>query len=283
LSALELAKQKNLKASIRDSNELLFKISEAEGNLSKSHYYFKQYILYKDSIQNQAALSNIEGQLYEFEIKKKETEIALLKKDGELKAQVLSARTYQLVSSGVILVLAVLLLVLFIRNYFVQRKINKLLVDKNAEIDLQSREILNKNDELVALNEEIISQQDEVIAQRDALEIKNQEIAHASKQIKAINENLEQTVLERTSLLQKQNMQLTEYAFINAHKLRAPLASILGLINMMMTGLSDEEQKQTLIHLKKSSEQLDEVVHSISSLLQEGIKTENDSNPKPSS
>ena len=267
LIGLNLAKEKKLRSSIRDLNELLYKISEAEGNLSQSFYYYKQFILYKDSIQNLKVLSNIEGQRFRFEIEKKETEIGILKKDAELHEQILSAKNYQLLSSVIILILSFLLLVLFIRYYFKLKAINKVLLAKNTEIDLQSREISNKNNELIALNEEILAHQEKVTTQRDALEIKNQEIATANEQIKAVNENLEKIVTERTSLLQKQNEKLSEYAFLNAHKLRSPLASILGLTNLMMTDLSEEERKQTLIHLKYSSNQLDEVVHSISSIL----------------
>jgi tetratricopeptide (TPR) repeat protein len=271
LIALKGAEKANLRAFMRDLYELLYKISEAEGKVNDSFQYLKLYSSYRDSVQNLQVASEVATQRLTFENQKKQNEINVLKKDAELQAQQLSARNYQLISSGIILLLAVLLLVLFIRNYSVQKNINILLVEKNKEIDMQSREISNKNDELIALNEEIVSQQEEVIAQRDALEIKNQEIAHANELIKVTNENLEKIVKERTSLLEKQNEQLTEYAFINAHKLRAPLASILGLINLMMTDLSPKDQQQILLHLKQSSDELDKIVHSISSILYEGI------------
>jgi light-regulated signal transduction histidine kinase (bacteriophytochrome) len=40
-------------------------------------------------------------------------------------------------------------------------------------------------------------------------------------------------VQERTRELEKKNKALEEYAFINAHKLRSQVASILGLINLI--------------------------------------------------
>ena len=46
----------------------------------------------------------------------------------------------------------------------------------------------------------------------------------------SINDNLELTIKDRTRELENKNKALEEYAFITAHKLRAPLASILGRV-----------------------------------------------------
>lgn len=101
------------------------------------------------------------------------------------------------------------------------------------------------------------------IKARLALKASNEAILVQAEEIKAINENLEKLVRERTTELEKKNAALEEYAFINAHKLRAPVASILGLINLFRSASLDDEGKDVLGHLEKSAFKLDEIVSDI--------------------
>jgi len=64
------------------------------------------------------------------------------------------------------------------------------------------------------------------------------EIRLQAEEIKGINENLETVIKDRTYELEIKNKALEEYAFINAHKLRAPLARILGLVHLMKRMIS---------------------------------------------
>ena len=90
-----------------------------------------------------------------------------------------------------------------------------------------------------------------------------EEIESQADQIKSINENLELLVHQRTLDLERKNKSLEEYAFITAHKLRAPLASILGLITLFERSDQTEENKILLQHLKESSQNLDKVIRSV--------------------
>lgn len=67
--------------------------------------------------------------------------------------------------------------------------------------------------------------------------------------------------------LQLNNKQLTEYAFLNSHVLRAPLSRILGIAQVIDNNDSSDEQKQLIEHLKVSAEELDHVVANINSAL----------------
>jgi tetratricopeptide (TPR) repeat protein len=272
LNGLQIAEANNLRAFMRDLYGLLYEINESQGKLRESIFYLKKYSAYKDSIQNAKVASDVAAQRLTYETDKKQAEINLLKKDSELQLQKLEAKNRQLIFIVIILLLFALLLFIVIRNTNRLKSINDLLKKKNREIDDQKREIAKQRDELITLNEEIISQQDEVVAQRDALEIKNKEIEEAHKKIKSTNDNLERIIAERTASLMRQNKSLSEYAFFNAHKLRAPLASILGLIELLNSATPPEEQGQILNHLRKSSIQLDQVVKSISKTLDEGIE-----------
>jgi PAS domain S-box-containing protein len=56
---------------------------------------------------------------------------------------------------------------------------------------------------------------------------------------------------------------LDDIAFINAHEVRAPLASILGLVNLLDFENVSEESKLILNHLKKSSNELERIIHKV--------------------
>lgn len=88
------------------------------------------------------------------------------------------------------------------------------------------------------------------------------------EEIRSINENLERLVHDRTNELEKKNKALEEYAFINAHKLRAPVASILGLTNLFRTIKLEEAEKDIIIHLEDSTRKLDEIVSSITEAIE---------------
>lgn len=106
----------------------------------------------------------------------------------------------------------------------------------------------------------------------EEIQAQNEEIIVQAEQIRSINENLEGLVLERTKDLEKKNQALEEYAFINAHKLRSPVASILGLINLLKKSSLDPDAKGILDHLTDSTGKLDEVVSSITKTIERGTR-----------
>jgi hypothetical protein len=97
---------------------------------------------------------------------------------------------------------------------------------------------------------------------------KNLEINLQAVEIRDINQNLEGLVKERTIQLERKNKALEEYAFITAHNLRAPVASILGLVNLTSGINLDDEGKTIMSHLKTSTEKLDTIVHSITEAIE---------------
>ncbi|NBP69409.1 MAG: hypothetical protein EBU52_11755, partial [Cytophagia bacterium] len=86
---------------------------------------------------------------------------------------------------------------------------------------------------------------------------------------KRFNSILRKKVNERTQLLTLKNEQLNEYAFINAHKLRAPVARILGLValyELKDSGLSTTAYTNMI---KQEVQSLDLIVKSISDAVEE--------------
>ncbi len=106
------------------------------------------------------------------------------------------------------------------------------------------------------------------IKARLALQASNEEIKRQAEEVNAINENLEIIVRTRTHDLQRKNQALEEYAWINAHKLRSPVASILGLMSLLKREEVKPESRIIMNHLLASTERLDEVVSSITSAIE---------------
>ena len=127
----------------------------------------------------------------------------------------------------------------------------------------QRKQILRANKDLQAKNEEISFQKNAIESQAEALLILNEEL-------KDLNKSLDGRIDERTRQIIQQNQRLAEYTFINAHKLRAPIASILGLINLFQQA-DAKEQKVILNHLKTCADQLDLTIRTINLNLEGGI------------
>jgi len=120
-----------------------------------------------------------------------------------------------------------------------------------------------KNLKINTLLEQIRQRNNELVEKTNEIETMNEELM-------SVNETLEAAVIKRTSELETQNKQLTEYAFINSHILRAPLARILGLCYLITTEATSLKDKQLMEALKISSEELDLIIRKISDLLYDG-------------
>jgi len=95
-------------------------------------------------------------------------------------------------------------------------------------------------------------------------------IREQKKEIIRINQTLEQRIKERTHELENQNHQLAEYAFINSHILRAPLCRMLGLIHLIEVSDLKLKEMELIDHLKKSGDELDDVVKRINKAIENG-------------
>ncbi len=98
----------------------------------------------------------------------------------------------------------------------------------------------------------------------------NMEIQAQAEEIKGINEHLEELVRQRTIELERKNKALEEHAFINAHKLRGPVASLLGLIHIQLYGKMTEKETEVWAgFLMESAKRLDDIVRSITKAIEE--------------
>lgn len=135
---------------------------------------------------------------------------------------------------------------------YIRQRERSLIRDKEileAKVHERTLEIQKNNEEIQAQNEEIQSQAEEILG---------------------INENLEELVKQRTQELERKNKALEEYAFINAHELRAPLASILGLIDLISKTELNDECKTIVNHMEGSAERLNSIIREITKAIERG-------------
>lgn len=219
-----------------------FKIDSIAGNFKRALYYLSRHNALKDSVYDLLKAEQIARvqAIYETEIHEHENK--QLRTEKELKDAELQTRDVLILAVTISLLVVVFLAFILFR---------------------QRREILQANKNLQAKNEEISFQKNAIESQAEALLILNDELQE-------LNKTLAGRVDERTEQIFHQNKKLAEYTFINAHKLRAPVASILGLINLMYTA-NEQEQKIILEHLKTCGEQLDNTIRAINLNLEGGI------------
>lgn len=72
--------------------------------------------------------------------------------------------------------------------------------------------------------------------------------------------------------IEQQNERLQEIAWLQAHKVRAPLSSILGIINLFAEDLDPAQVRELLHLLKQSAVQLDEIIREIIERSHTGIR-----------
>ena len=105
---------------------------------------------------------------------------------------------------------------------------------------------------------------------REVKEILSQqakELQEANEQTRSINDSLEYMVRERTIALEERNRRLADFAFLNAHKMRGPLARILGLVDVLKLTDSREQEKEYLQHIVQSAEELDQAIKTAANTL----------------
>ncbi|HKZ36119.1 MAG TPA: hypothetical protein VJ184_00610, partial [Chryseolinea sp.] len=211
-----------------------FKTDSAAGNFSSAVHFLSRHNVLKDSVYNLLKAEQIARiqAIYETEVHEREN--LQLRVEKELQDAKLLSRELLIGAISAGLMIAAVLAALLFR---------------------QRKEILDANKNLKSKNEEISFQKNAIESQAEALLILNDELHD-------LNKLLGGRVDERTEQVNLQNKKLAEYTFTNAHKLRAPVASILGLINLLHEAAPDD-QKLILNYLQTCADELDDILREI--------------------
>jgi signal transduction histidine kinase/ligand-binding sensor domain-containing protein len=138
-----------------------------------------------------------------------------------------------------------------------------------------SRLVSERTKELQAMNEEMATQNEEISAQNEEISAQNEEITLHNETLAEIRMSLEQTVEKRTATLMElnakleaQNSQLEQFAFITAHNIRGPVASIKGLVSLLPS------QSIEVDYLRIAVQNLDDLIVELNDILDIQLNTD---------
>ncbi len=146
--SLELARELGLKRKIQECYEGLAEVHSAVNDYNKAYEYHKLYSDIKDSIFNDTKSNQIAELSTKYESEKKEKEIQLLTKQGELQDLQLNRNKILIYSFSAGFALILILSIVIYRGYAQKRAANDLLASQNKEISDQKHIIEEKNKDI---------------------------------------------------------------------------------------------------------------------------------------
>jgi len=219
----------------------LYNVAIIQNDTNKAFENLLRYSQLKDTIYN----LSVSRQAAEFEtvyqLEKIEKENSLLQKRQNNSSTIINYQIAFLVAAVFALVIVVYFLLIVNR----QRKFLKVAI---AELEIKSRL---------------------VEAQKRKLEKQSRTTDILNKELTLLNKNLDSRAQQIAREMEVKNKKMNKYAFMNAHKLRAPIASILGLINLFGKDISAKDEKIMIRMLKESADKLDNVVYEIKDVIDE--------------
>lgn len=137
---------------------------------------------------------------------------------------------------------------------------NEDLIEKNTEIESQNAEILAQTENLNQSQTKLQEAYEVIEEQKNLLVHQN---INLSTELVGINKDLTET----NSELIKHNNELRQFSYTVSHNLRGPVASLLGLINIIDTSDFNPENKEIHDHIKTSVKRLDNIITDLSKII----------------
>jgi signal transduction histidine kinase len=99
------------------------------------------------------------------------------------------------------------------------------------------------------------------------LDAKNIELNNQREELHSMQHNLKEMVEVKVDQIVKKSERLKEYAFLNAHDVRGPVARILGLINLIEKENVNLNTNHTIQEIKKGTQEIDNIVRRINQVI----------------
>jgi len=135
LTSLQIANEEGLKEQVRDASLKLSELYRDMSDFENAYRYQNQYIVYRDSINNEDIIRKMADLRTEYEVSKKQAEVDLLQQKRQ------NQRLISIALASGLLLISILAFFTF-RNNHARKKTNKILSDQNDEIESQ-RDRLN--------------------------------------------------------------------------------------------------------------------------------------------
>jgi signal transduction histidine kinase/Flp pilus assembly protein TadD len=281
-----------LKLAYQNERDLL----NMQGNLRGALEYSRLFEKTQDSVFRQSLNNRINNLQIGYQLDQKNKEIQIINKDREIQKKELTIQKDQLQKQWLaistvttILIFLGFFAVILYRSNKKVKALNKDIQERNQKIQTQSEELVAANNSLTSINSNLEAKQEEILAQNEELMQANEEIAaqrdllnkqngelktmrqlvqEQNFEITAQNENLEREVERRTHDLVGYSRQLEQFAFMASHNLRAPVARILGLGELLkLKGTTEADEEMIRTSLIKSTRDLDGVVKDLNTVL----------------
>jgi signal transduction histidine kinase len=139
-------------------------------------------------------------------------------------------------------------------------KANASLMERSVEMEAQSAEIMAQSDILHSNQNQLIEANRLIEEQRKLLLNKNQ-----SLESELIEKNTHLT--EANTELIKHNNELRQFSYTVSHNLRGPVASLLGLIELLAPKKLSEADSQIIAHIKTSTNKLDQIIKDLNKIV----------------
>ena len=154
--SLELATASGLKEQIAAANLQLSTLYEQAGNPEEALKYYKNHILYRDSIKNLEAIQQMADVRTDFEVAQKQIEVDLLTRQRK-NQKVIN------ILAAISLVLIILLAIGLYRRYVFIRNTNVKIRTQRDEIESQRDEVEAQRDLLKTHRDLVVHQKNEII------------------------------------------------------------------------------------------------------------------------
>jgi signal transduction histidine kinase len=140
------------------------------------------------------------------------------------------------------------------------------LILRSTSNEIQSRN-LELIDQLNHLNKEFDSRNFELHKAHKLVEQRSRELKQANDQLKdRVAQATTQLQLANTELV-KQNSELQQFSYTISHNLRGPVASLLGIINLIKVSEPELAKNQLIEHLTRSTKSLDSTIRDLSLII----------------